>query len=184
MPCIPEPPFYGPSREAYRKEQEKIKRLIDAARAGNGERLARYIEGSHHHSFDWFNKELRAFLAELVRKAKKEPRPDQKKTGRPQSYAAFHRNRRIAWFVAKCLLSDYRPDGKLTEKAIKQALEGTKLKLTERANKRACDSGEFGTLDRRTVQDAWKNNPDLHDPLTVEMLLSLGPSDWRREHLT
>ena len=170
MPPIGPKEWREGQRKANEAHDQKIKRLIDAARAGNGEPLARYIErGSDHRSpVPWFNEELRAFFAELVGKTKKIPRPDRKRTGRNQSSAAFYRNRSIAWYVAKILLYAWHREG---------MPENTKPKLAEKAIDRAYK--KFGLSDRKTVQRAWENNPDLHDVLTVEMLRSAGPDAWK-----
>jgi hypothetical protein len=166
------PPFAV--REAYRKAQaahdKKIKWLIDAARAGNGEFLARYIERNLQISpfREWSveGRELQAFLAELVRKLKP--------ARRPQSSAAFYRNRSIAWFAAKRLLYKwYIIDLEMLQKG---SLQDAKLILTEKVIARTSTSLD---LDRTTVQRAWKKNPDFHDALTVEMLRSLGPDAWK-----
>src|SRR5262249_50810386 len=130
---------------------QAVEKLIAEARAGNRELLARYIETGNSRNF---TDELRAFLGELVRNM-----PPGKN---PKRYAAFQRNRDIAWFIAL------------------RRREGSK---PEEATNPVFASGKLGRLNRRTVQRAWRANPDLHNPFFVDFVFKRGPEMLRDAYL-
>ena len=83
------------------------------------------------------------------------PSPD----NRPKSYTAFQHGRRRAWFMALC-----RRAGDSPEAAYRKA------------------ENEFAAS-RRTLERAWAQNPDLHNPHWVDFL-SENSFTWYFEHLT
>ena len=83
------------------------------------------------------------------------PSPD----NRPKSYTAFQHGRRRAWFMALC-----RRAGDSPESAYRKA------------------ENEFAAS-RRTLERAWAQNPDLHNPHWVDFL-SENSFTWYFEHLT
>ena len=82
------------------------------------------------------------------------PSPD----NRPKSYTAFQHSRRRAWFMALC-----RRAGDSPEAAYRKAEE------------------KFAAS-RRTLERAWAQNSDLHNPHWVEFL-SENSFTWYFEHL-
>ena len=78
---------------------------------------------------------------------------------RPKSYTAFQHSRRRAWFMALC-----RRAGDSPEAAYRKAEE------------------KFAAS-RRTLERAWAQNSDLHNPPWVEFL-SENSFTWYFEHLT
>ena len=82
------------------------------------------------------------------------PSPD----NRPKSYTAFQQSRRRAWFMALC-----RRAGDSPEAAYRKAEE------------------KFAAS-RRTLERAWAQNSDLHNPHWVEFL-SKNSFTWYFEHL-
>jgi hypothetical protein len=83
------------------------------------------------------------------------PSPD----NRPKSYTAFQHSRRRAWFMALC-----RRAGDSPEDAYRKAEENF-------------------AASRRTLERAWAQNFDLHNPHWVEFLF-VNPFTWYFEHLT
>ena len=83
------------------------------------------------------------------------PSPD----NRPKSYTAFQHGRRRAWFMALC-----RRAGDSPKSAYRKA------------------ENEFAAS-RRTLERAWAQNPDLHNPHWVDFL-SENSFTWYFEHLT
>ena len=78
---------------------------------------------------------------------------------RPKSYTAFQHGRRRAWFIALC-----RRAGDSPKSAYRKA------------------ENEFAAS-RRTLERAWAQNPDLHNPHWVDFL-SENSFTWYFEHLT
>jgi hypothetical protein len=78
---------------------------------------------------------------------------------RPKSYTAFQHSRRRAWFMALC-----RRAGDSPEAAYRKAEENY-------------------AASRRTLERAWAQNSDLHNPHWVEFLF-VNRFTWYFEHLT
>ena len=83
------------------------------------------------------------------------PSPD----NRPKSYTAFQHSRRRAWFMALCRRAGDSPEAAY------------------------CKAEKKFAASRRTLERAWAQNSDLHNPHWVEFL-SENSFTWYFEHLT
>ena len=82
------------------------------------------------------------------------PSPD----NRPKSYTAFQQSRRRAWFMALCRRAGDSPEAAY------------------------CKAEKKFAASRRTLERAWAQNSDLHNPRWVEFL-SENSFTWYFEHL-